>query len=43
MQGCGVLRGSKLDAMENVAAFDSLYGAQGISDYEVVPLGWLSN
>lgn len=31
MQACGVLRGSELEAMKNVAVFDSVYGAQGNS------------
>ena len=40
MQACGELRGSELEAMENVAVLDSVYGAEGIPD-EVAPLEWL--
>lgn len=41
MQACGELRGSELEAMENVAVLDSVHGAEGIPDDEVAPLEWL--
>lgn len=38
MQACGVLRGSELGALENVAVFDSVHNTQEIPDDEVALL-----